>query len=68
MEQTIRVHLGANSYDIQIARGLLRRAGERILPVASGRRIHLLTDNHVGPLYADAVSASLRAEGFAVSV
>lgn len=68
MEQTIRVHLGANSYDIQIARGLLRRAGERILPVASGRRIHLLTDSHVGPLYADAVSASLRAEGFAVSV
>lgn len=68
MERTIRVHLGANSYDIRIERGLLPRAGEMIRPLASGQRIHLLTDDHVAPLYADAVAESLRAAGFAVSV
>lgn len=68
MEQTIRVHLGANSYDIRIERGLLDRAGEWIRPVASGSRIHLLTDDHVAPLYADRVRRSLEGAGFAVSL
>ncbi len=68
MKRTIRVHLGANSYDIHIERGLLARAGEMLRPLASGHRIHLLTDDHVAPLYADAACASLRDAGFSVSV
>lgn len=68
MAQIIHVDLGANSYDITIERGLLTRSGEMIRSLTSCGRIHLLTDNHVAPLYADKVAASLRACGFAVSV
>lgn len=68
MAQTIRVNLGANSYDISIERGLLRHVGEKVRALTPCSRIHLLTDDHVAPLYADTVAASLREAGFTVSV
>ena len=68
MAKTIHVNLGANSYDITIDRGLLSRAGEMIRALTNCGRIHLLTDDHVAPLYADSVAQSLRGAGFTVSL
>ena len=68
MAQVIHVDLGANSYDITIRRGLLSHVGECVRALTGCRRIHLLTDAHVAPLYADTVSQSLQKADFAVSV
>lgn len=68
MSQQIHVSLGKHSYDITIGRGLLSRAGEMIRSLTACTRLHLLTDSHVAPLYADTVAASLRGAGFTVSL
>ena len=54
-------------YDICIERGLLRQAGtycRQVLPRA--KRIFLVTDTNVGPLYGQTVLESLENAGFAV--
>lgn len=67
--KTLTVALPGRDYDILIERGLLNRAGalcKAALPRA--RRLALVTDTNVGPLYADRVKASLEEAGFAVQV
>ena len=67
--KTLTVALPGRDYDILIERGLLNRAGElckAVLPKA--RKLAVVTDTNVGPLYADQVKASLEAAGFAVQV
>ena len=68
MAQNIHVALGDHSYDITIERGLLARCGEVVRALTKCGRIHLLTDENVSALYADAVAGSLRGAGFTVSV
>ncbi len=61
----LTVDLPGRAYDILIERGLLAQAGARCkaaLPKA--RRIAVVTDSAVGPLYGERVLASLRAAGF----
>ncbi len=61
----LKVALPGREYEIQIQRGLLDEAGTRcraVLPRAV--RIAVVTDSHVGPLYARRVLDSLTAAGF----
>ncbi len=67
--KTLTVALPGRDYDILIERGLLSQAGERCraaLPRA--RRLALVTDTCVGPLYANRVRAGLEDAGFIVQV
>ena len=63
---TIPVALSRGPYDIKIERGLLSRVGEEAAAVTAARRVALVSDTNVAPLYAAAVKDSLEAAGFAV--
>jgi 3-dehydroquinate synthase len=63
--QTIHVALGARSYDVLAAPGLLQRAGDAILPFAKSRRVFVVTDTNVHARYAQALTACLTAAGVA---
>lgn len=61
----IQVKVNAStSYDVLIGQGLLAQAGELAKKVLSPCRALILTDDHVAPLYADSLAASLQAAGF----
>lgn len=61
----LNVALGARSYDILIGGGLIPRAGEFIAPLLPGKRVIILSDAHVAPLYAEALAQSLVPHGIA---
>ena len=60
---TVNVALGLRSYDIHVGRGLLARAGELFSPVLKQRRVFIVTDSTVAPLYLAPLTASLQAAG-----
>ncbi|MES1202033.1 MAG: 3-dehydroquinate synthase [Pseudomonadota bacterium] len=64
--ETVRVELGARSYDVMIGAGLLARAGELIAPFAPSKRVFVVADKTVAGLHGDALSQSLEAAGLAV--
>ncbi|MBR1590513.1 MAG: 3-dehydroquinate synthase [Acidaminococcaceae bacterium] len=67
--RTVHVDLGTKSYDIEIERGILGRLGEtikKLLPKAE--KAAVITDSHVGPLYAAVLQQTLENAGFAVTV
>jgi len=64
MSQTVRVALGARSYDVLIGPGLLAGAGARIAPLLARRRVAILTDEGAAR-HLPALEASLDAEGIA---
>jgi 3-dehydroquinate synthase len=57
----LRVDLGERSYDIVIGAGLLEEAGARMAPLLPGRRVIIVTDETVAPLYLETLAASLTA-------
>ncbi|MCM8729840.1 3-dehydroquinate synthase [Hephaestia sp. GCM10023244] len=61
---TINVALGARSYPIHIDRGLIGRAADYLAPLARGRTMAIVTDEHVRPHLAT-LQASLTAAGVA---
>ncbi|MCW5709825.1 3-dehydroquinate synthase [Shinella sp.] len=61
--RTVRVDLGDRSYDILIGPGLISAAGREIAGRLKGRKIAVITDAHVAPLYLDDFMAALKAEG-----
>ena len=61
---TVSVELGGRRYPIHIEAGLLARAGEYLGPFARGRRMTIVTDEHVLPHLAT-LQASLAAAGIA---
>ncbi|MFO1176762.1 MAG: 3-dehydroquinate synthase [Paracoccaceae bacterium] len=63
--ETVRVDLGARTYDVRIGAGLLARAGAEIAPLLRRPRVAVLTDETVGRLHLDALRAGL--PGVAVS-
>lgn len=63
--ETVTVNLGAASYPIYIGPGTLSMVGEAAAGLKS-RRALVVTDEHVGPVFAGQVEASLRAAGFTV--
>ena len=58
---TVMVALGARAYPIHVGRGLLARAGELCAPILKQRRVFIVTDATVAPLYLDALTAGLKA-------
>jgi 3-dehydroquinate synthase len=59
---TLQVELGERSYPIHIGRGLLDDA--KLLPqYVKGKRVAIVTNDKVGPLYLDKVGNALRAAG-----
>ena len=65
--KTLTVALPGREYDILIERGLLDRAGEAcraVLPRA--KRLAVVTDSNVAPLYLQRVQTALEVAGFAV--
>ena len=65
--KTLTVALPGREYDILIEKGLLDRAGEccqAVLPKA--KRLAVVTDSNVAPLYLQRVQVALKEAGFAV--
>lgn len=67
--KSLRVALGARSYDIRIERDCLKNAGEHIRAVCpKAKKLFVVTDSNVGPLYCNQVKASLEQAGFAAHI
>ncbi len=60
--ETIAVSLGARSYDIYVAPGLLAEAGARLKPFARGM-VLVVTDENVADLYLDDFLKNLKTAG-----
>jgi 3-dehydroquinate synthase len=64
---TVRLDLGARSYDILVGDGVLSDAGERIAAVTKGRAPITVTDANVAPLHLDSLNAAMIEAGIAPS-
>lgn len=64
--RAVSVNLPGQAYNILVQPGLLSSAGSHIRALTGSRKIAVVTDTAVGPLYADTVARSLQAEGFEV--
>ncbi len=62
--RTVNVPLGGRSYDIFVGGGLLKKLGAECRKLGLGARCTVVTDGNVGPRYAKAAVASLKAAGF----
>jgi 3-dehydroquinate synthase len=60
----VNVDLPGRTYPIHIGCDLLARAGELLRARCTARRVVVVTDANVGPLYADKLSSSLNQAGF----
>lgn len=60
----MKVNLSDRSYDIVIGDGTLRQVGEFSAPLVRGRTAAVITNDVVGPLYAEELDASLKRAGF----
>ncbi|GFH41887.1 3-dehydroquinate synthase [Lactococcus hodotermopsidis] len=61
----LHVNLPENAYDILIERGCLAQSGQWAAELWRPQKIVIITDNHVGELYAETVKLSLESAGFA---
>ena len=55
----LTVNLGENSYPIYIEKGILSDAGTYISDIFKGKRIMVISDDNVFPLYGDKLLSSL---------
>ena len=65
--ETVRVDLGARSYDIIVGHGALAQLGPRLLPMLKQKRVFVLTDEHVEAAHRARVEAALKASGISSS-
>lgn len=63
----IRVNLGAKSYNIEIATGLLDAAGKKIRTISKAQRAAIISDSNVDALYGERLQAALAGSGFKVT-
>ncbi len=61
----LTVHVG-NTYEIMIEKGILKSCGRYIKNVSNAKKIAVVTDTNVAPLYLETVKESLVKEGFEV--
>ncbi len=62
-DAAVTVALGERAYGIHVGRGLLARAGELCAPVLKQRRVFIVTDSNIAPLYLAPLTNSLKAAG-----
>ncbi|HSI01130.1 MAG TPA: 3-dehydroquinate synthase [Reyranella sp.] len=65
--RTVPVDLAGRSYDILIGPALIDRVGELSAPLLASRRVIVVTDATVAPLYAVRVAASFKKAGIAAT-
>jgi 3-dehydroquinate synthase len=63
---TVPVNIPGASYHIEIRPGLLREIGREISALTRSRKVGIVTDSLVGPLYVHVVEESLRESAFTV--
>jgi 3-dehydroquinate synthase len=63
--ETVTVDLGDRRYDIVVGEDVFARSGELMAPVLRQKRVIVITDETVGGLHLDALSASLDKAGIA---
>lgn len=61
--RTVTLDSANGRYDVTVQPGLLADIGPRVAAISKSTKACVLTDAHVGPIYADALSASLRSAG-----
>lgn len=61
--KTVTVN-ASKTYDIYIENGILDRCGEYIKAVIKGKKLCVITDDNVAPIYLDRVKKSLADSGF----
>lgn len=62
------VDLPNTPYDIDIEKGSIHHVGEWVAKHWKEQKVTIITDNHVGSLYAEIVKLSLESQGFEVAV
>jgi len=62
MTASLRVALGARSYDIIIGEGALKHAGAHLSKILRRPRVIIITDEHVAKLHLKTLEASLEAQ------
>ena len=60
----LTVDLGPNSYPIHIENGILAKTGELVSEVFSGKKIMIVSDDNVFPLYGEVITKALSDSGF----
>ena len=60
----LTVDLGPNSYPIHIENGILAKTGELVSEVFSGKKIMIVSDDNVFPLYGEIITKALSDSGF----
>lgn len=63
--KTVKVN-ASRTYDVKIGAGLLDRCGEEIAALGGTKRVCIVSDSNVWPLYGQKVQASLEKTGFLV--
>ncbi len=63
--KTVHVSTG-NPYDILIERGIVDRCGDEIKKLSAAKKVTVISDSNVAPLYQGRVVKSLENNGFAV--
>jgi 3-dehydroquinate synthase len=66
MTDSVRVELGARSYEVRIGPGLLARAGAEIAPLLRRPRVAVITEARVAAAHLDTLAGGLAAEGIAM--
>jgi len=66
-ERLVHVPLGDRAYDILIGPGLIGRAGGEITSRIKGRKVAIVTDENVAPLYLEALTDALQTDGIEVA-
>ena len=65
--KTITIH-AAEPYKVIVGGNLIGSCGQLVRTLFSGSRVLVITDENVGPLYADRAAAALRQAGLVVQV
>jgi 3-dehydroquinate synthase len=63
MTRRLKLDLGERSYDILIGPGLIEDAGQAILPLLESKRVFIVSDANVAPLYLQPLASSLAKAG-----
>lgn len=66
--RVIRVNLGERSYEIVIQNGVIAETGALLARLTKGRKVLVVTDRNVGPIFGPALAKSLQHAGFAGSL
>lgn len=64
----IVVDLAERSYCVKIVSGIMNHLGEEMKKLRLGKKVLVVSDENVAPLYGDKVIANLRAAGFAAEI